>query len=197
MAAMGGFVLVEGERDPDRAARVGGLVSRAAPAAEVRAVQTGSRVGSGRSAGTSSLAGPPWLQRMGDEDDMCCLAIVDPALPAPEQLAEIAGRSLELGWVATLVGRKLYAFPAGFGKERAATFVAEKVAKEAGAAPRRLAAGDTEHDRLMLADADLAWVPAGSDLAACADGEFTVTSQPGHAAAAQITQGWLDACAAR
>ncbi len=197
IAANGGVVLVDGEPDPEWAARIGGLVSRAAPAAEVRAVLTGSLAGSGRSAGTSSVAGPPWLQRMADEDDMCCLAIVDPALLAPEQLAEIAGRCLELGWEASLVGRKLYAFPAGFGKERAATFVAEKVAKQAGAAPRRLAAGDTEHDKLMLADADLAWVPAGSDLAACPGGEFVVTSQPGHAAAAQITQGWLDACAAR
>ena len=197
IAANGGVVLVDGEPDPEWAARIAGLVSRAAPAAEVRAVLTGSRVGSGRSAGASSVAGPPWLQRMGDEDDMCCLAIVEPALLAAGQLGEITDGCLELGWEASLVGRKLYAFPAGFGKERAATFVAEKVAKQAGAAPRRLAAGDTEHDRLMLADADLAWVPAGSDLATCAGGEFVVTSQPGHAAAAQITQGWLDACAAR
>src|SRR5260370_38155690 len=95
------------------------------------------------------------------EDEMCCLAMVDPALPAPEQVAEIAGRCLELGWEASLVGRKLYAFPAGFGKERGATFVAEKVARRAGAVPRRLAAGDPGHDRLMLAAADLPRGPAG------------------------------------
>ena len=197
IAANGGVVLIDGEPDPEWAARIAGLVARAAPAGEIRAVLTGFRAGPGGSTGTGGSAGPPWLQRLGDEDDMCCLAIVEPPLLAAGQLAEIAGRCLELGWEASLVGRKLYAFPAGFGKEHAATFMAEKVARQAGAAPRRLAAGDTEHDRLMLADADLAWVPAGSDLAACADGEFIVTSQPGHAAAAQITKGWLDACVAR
>jgi hypothetical protein len=200
IAANGGVVLVDGEPDPEWAARIAGLVSRAAPAAEVRAVLTDSRAGrrgSAATGGSGGSAGPPWLQRLGDEDDMCCLAIVDPALLPAVQLAEIARRCLELGWLASLIGRKLYAFPAGFGKEQAAAFVAEKVAKEAGAAPRRLAAGDTEHDRHMLADADLAWVPAGSDLAARAGREFVVTSQPGHAAAAQITQDWLGACAAR
>ncbi len=197
IAANGGVVLVGGEPDPEWAARIAGLVSRAAPAAGARAVLTDSRAGRRGSAATGGSAGPPWLQRLGDEDDMCCLAIVDPALLPAGQLAEIARHSLELGWQASLIGRKLYAFPAGFGKEQAAAFVAEKVAKEAGATPRRLAAGDTEHDRLMLADADLAWVPVGSELAARAGGEFVVTSQPGHAAAAQITQDWLDACAAR
>jgi hydroxymethylpyrimidine pyrophosphatase-like HAD family hydrolase len=200
IAANGGVVLVDGEPDPEWASRIGGLVSRAAPAAEVRAVLTDSRAGrrgSAATGGSGGSVGPPWLQRLGDEDDMCCLAIVDPALLPAGQLAEIARRCLELGWQASLIDRKLYAFPAGFGKEQAAAFVAEKVAKEARATPRRLAAGDTEHDRLMLADADLAWVPAGSDLAARAGREFVVTSQPGHAAAAQITQDWLDACAAR
>jgi hypothetical protein len=214
IAANGGVVLVDGAPDPAWAARIADLVSRAAPAAEVRAVLTGSRGGCSGSAatigpagdsagtcgdpgGTGGTGGPPWLQRMGDEDDMCCLAIVDPALLPPGQLAEIADRCLELGWEASLVGRKLYAFPAGFGKEHAAAFVAEKVAAQAGAAPLRLAAGDTEHDRLMLADAEQAWVPAGSDLAASPDGKFVVTSNPGHAAAAQITQAWLDTCAAR
>jgi hydroxymethylpyrimidine pyrophosphatase-like HAD family hydrolase len=195
IAANGGVVLVDGEPDPGWAARSAGLLSRAAPAAEVRAVLTGSRGGACRSAATSVATVPPWLQRLGDEDDMCCLAIVDPELLAAGQLAEIAGRCLELGWEVSLVGRKLYAFPAGFGKEHAAAFVAERVARDAGAAPLRLAAGDTEHDRLMLADADRAWVPAGSDLAACAGADFVITSQPGHAAAAQITQDWLAACA--
>jgi hypothetical protein len=137
---------------------------------------------------------PAWLQRAGDEDNMCCLAIVDPALLPAGEFAAIAGRCLELGWEASLVGRKLYAFPAGFGKEHAAAFVAGKVARDAGAEPLLLAAGDTEHDRVMLADADRAWVPAGSDLAACAAGEFVVTDEPGHAAAAQITRDWLSAC---
>lgn len=199
IVANGGVVLVDGEPDREWAARIAGVVSRAAPAGEVRAVLSGSRAGLGGSAGiggSGGVAGPRWLVRMGDEDDLCCLAIVEPGLLAPGELAWIAGRCLELGWKASLIGRKLYAFPSGFGKEHAAAFVAEKVARETGAVPRRLAAGDTAHDRLMLAAADQAWVPAGSDLAACAGGEFVVTSNPGHAAAAQITRDWLDACAA-
>jgi len=197
IAANGGIVLIDGQADPDWAARIRGLVARAAPAAEVRAVLTGSRPGCWGLAGTGGSAGPPWLQRMSDEDDMCCLAIVDTELLLAGEFAEIASRCSELGWEASLVGRKLYAFPAGFGKEHAAAFVAEKVAGDAGAEPMRLAGGDTEHDRLMLAEADRAWVPARSDLAACPAGEFVVTSQPGHAAAAQITREWLQACCGR
>jgi hydroxymethylpyrimidine pyrophosphatase-like HAD family hydrolase len=210
IAANGGVVLVDGEPDPEWAERIADLVSRTAPAAEVRAVLVGAisssagsagsvvrGVGGGCAAADCTTARPPWLVRMGDEDDLCCVAIVEPALLPPGELTQIAGRCLELGWEASLVGRKLYAFPAGFGKEQAAAFVAEKVAREAGGEPLRLAAGDTEHDRLMLAGADLAWVPAGSELAAaCRAGEFVVTEQPGHAAAAQITQDWLNACLA-
>jgi hypothetical protein len=186
IAANGGVVLVDGVADPRWAARTGRLVSLAAPAAQVRAVLAG---GHGRA------GGPQWLVRMGDPDDMCCLAIVDPALIDAEQFAAVELRCHDLGWEASLVGSKLYAFPAGFGKEHAATFVADMVAHETGGEPRRLAAGDTEHDRLMLADADVAWVPARSELAAARrDGQFTVTDEPGHAAAAQITGEWVDAC---
>ncbi len=47
----------------------------------------------------------------------------------------------------------------------------------------------------MLADADLAWVPAGSELASASpDPAFVITRQPGHAAAAQITSEWLRHC---
>jgi len=42
----------------------------------------------------------------------------------------------------------------------------------------------------------VAWVPAGSELAAHADGEFVVTRRPGHAAAAQIASEWLTICLA-
>jgi hypothetical protein len=189
IAANGGVVLVDGTADPRWAARTGRLVSRAAPAAQVRAVLACGHGGHGRA------GGPPWLVRMGDPDDMCCLAIVDPALIDAEQFAAVASRCHDLGWEASLVGRKLYAFPAGFGKEHAAAFVADMVARETGGEPRRLAAGDTEYDRLMLADAAVAWVPARSELAAARrDGQFTVTDEPGHAAAAQITREWLDAC---
>jgi hypothetical protein len=194
IAANGGVVLVDGVADPQWAARTGRLVSRAAPAAQVRAVLAGDWGGSGGAGSCGAAggaAGPRWLRRMGDEDVMCCLAIVDPALLDAEQAADVAGRCRELGWEASLTGRKLYAFPAGFGKEHAAAFVAGKVARETGVWPRRLAAGDTEHDRVMLSDADVAWVPARSELARCANGEFAVTDHPGHAAAAQITREWL------
>jgi hypothetical protein len=200
IAANGGVVLVDGVADRRWAARTGRLVSRAAPAAQVRAVLAGGADapggsgGAGGSGGHGGGGGPPWLVRIGDPDAMCCLAIVDPALIDAEQLAAVASQCHDLGWEASLTGRKLYAFPAGFGKEHAAAFVADRVAQETGGEPRRLGAGDTEHDRLMLADADVAWVPAGSELAGRANGEFAVTGQPGHAAAAQITREWLDAC---
>jgi len=187
IAANGGVVLVDGVPDPQWAARIRRLLARAAPAARVRAL----------------LAGAPWLARMGDEDEMCALAIVDESRLAPEQLAAIADRCGELGWAASLIGRKLYAFPAGFGKEHAAAYVSEQVAAEAGTAPLRLAAGDTEHDRLMLAEADQAWVPAGSELARSVAGggagisRARITRQPGHAAAAQITRDWLATCLGR
>ena len=187
IAANGGVVLVDGAADPQWAARTRRLVSRAAPAAQVRAVLAGS------SAVAGSVA--PWLVRMGDSDDMCCLAIVDPALMGAERVSDVVSRCHDLGWEASLVGRKLYAFPAGLGKEHAAAFVAGKVARETGVVPRRFAAGDTEHDRLMLADADVAWVPAGCELAAARRArQFKVTEQPGHAAAAQIAREWVREC---
>ena len=187
IAANGGVVLVDGAPDPRWAARIRRLLARAAPAARVRPL----------------FAGAPWLARMGDEDEMCVLAIIDESLLKPEELGTIAGRCAELGWEASLIGRKLYAFPAGFGKEHAAAYVAEQVAADTGAAPLRLAAGDTEHDRLMLAEADQAWVPAGSELArsvagrGAGMGRARITRQPGHAAAAQITGDWLATCLSR
>jgi hydroxymethylpyrimidine pyrophosphatase-like HAD family hydrolase len=134
---------------------------------------------------------------MGDTDDMCCMAIVDLDVFSAGELAAVARRCGDLGWETSLIGRKLYAFPVGFGKEHAAAYVAERISALAGAAPVRLAAGDTEHDRRMLADADHAWVPAGSELAlSAADSGFVTTREPGHAAAAQITADWLAQCRA-
>jgi hydroxymethylpyrimidine pyrophosphatase-like HAD family hydrolase len=196
IASNGGVVLIDGVLDPGWEARVKRLLAAAAPAEVVREVLAGSdRPGGSRTVGEAAA---PWLVRMGDSDDMCCMAIVELALLEREEYTAIADRCGELGWEASLVGRKLYAFPAGFGKEHAAAYVAERMAALAGAAPHRLAAGDTEHDRLMLTDADLAWVPAGSELAvASPDPVFVVTDQPGHAAAAQITRQWLRYCRTR
>jgi hypothetical protein len=209
IAANGGVILIDGVPEPRWEARTKRLLAAAAPAEVVRGVLAGSgaalgslgslgprgSLGSGRGAsGSAAYRGPPWLVRMGDADNMCCMAIVDLALFGADEYAAIVHRCGELGWEASLVARKLYAFPAGFGKEHAAEHVAERVAALAGAAPRRLAAGDTEHDRRMLADADLAWVPAGSELAAAGGPDLVITRQPGHAAAAQITSEWLRHC---
>jgi hypothetical protein len=197
IAANGGVVLIDGVPDPAWEARTKQLLAAVAQAEVVRGVLSGAAGPSGGGDGGAADAAPPWLVRMGDAVDMCCMAIVDLGLFDPEDYAATADRCLELGWEASLVGRKLYAFPGGFGKEHAAAYVAERVAALAGAVPRRLAAGDTEHDRHMLADADLAWVPAGSDLAAASpDPDFVITRQPGHAAAAQITSEWLQVCGA-
>lgn len=182
IAANGGVLLIDGQPDPQWSAHVRGRLAGIARAATVRALIAG-------------LAGSPWLERLGEEDDLCVLAIVDPEKLESDQLAAIGDRCAGLGWQASLIGRKLYAFPAGLGKERAAVFVADRIAGQAGAAPRWLAAGDTEHDRLMLAAADRAWTPAGSDLAQRSPDGITITSLPGHAGAAQITREWLEACA--
>ena len=191
IAANGGVVLIDGVPDPNWATKIGHLLAAAAPAATVRAVlagQDGTTV-PGRS------GRPAWLVRKGDADDMCALAIVDVAAFSQAEFGPIAHRCGELGWEASLIGRKLYAFPIGFGKEHAAVYVAERVAALSGVSPERLAAGDTEHDRRMLADADHAWVPAGSELAATSpDGGFLITREPGHAAAAQIASDWLAHC---
>lgn len=184
IAANGGVVLVDGAPDEGWAARTERLLAAAAPAAAVRAA-------------LAVKDKPGWLIRMGDADDMCCMAVVDLGVFGENELAVIARRCGELGWEASLIGRKLYAFPAGFGKEHATAYVTQRVAALAGATPLRLAAGDTEHDRRMLADADHAWVPAGSELARSAAGEgFATSREPGHAAAAQITADWLARCRA-
>ena len=192
IAANGGVVLDGGVPDAGWAARTAQLLARSAPAADLRTTLA-------RCARAVGRAGTSWLERFGDNDDMCCEAIVRPELLGTERFASLAGRCAELGWQASLTGRKLYAFPTGFGKEHAAAFVAGKVARDAGTEPLRLAAGDAEHDRYMLAGADLAWVPAGSELARAwpeADhgGDVAVTCRPGHAAAAQIAGEWLEIC---
>ncbi len=193
IAANGGVVLIDGAPDRGWAARTGKLLAAVAPAAVVRAVLAGPSwpaAGRGRDR-------PGWLVRMGDTDDMCCMAIVDLDVFSDDGFAAIARRCGELGWDASLIGRKLYAFPAGFGKEHAAAYVADRISALAGAAPVRLAAGDTEHDRAMLAAADHAWVPAGSGLAASSQvSGFAITRRPGHCAAAEITAAWLARCRA-
>lgn len=181
IAANGGVVLVDGRPDPDWFARVREGLAGAASAPVVRALLAG-------------FAGAPWLERLGEEDELCCLAIVNPQKLEADQLAAIGASCQDLGWRASVIGRKLYVFPASLGKERAATFVAERVAADASASPRRLAAGDTEHDRPMLMAADLAWAPAGSDLAQGDPGGIRITRLPGHSAAAQITREWLEYC---
>jgi hypothetical protein len=196
IAANGGVVLIDGLPDPGWDERIKRLLAAAAPAEVVRGVLSGGAGPAKDGAhGGDAGAAPTWLVRMGDADDMCCMAIVDLGLFDSREHASIADRCRELGWEASLVGRKLYAFPAGFGKEHAAAYVTERVASLAGAAPLRVAAGDTDHDRRMLADADLAWVPARSELAAVSpEPDFVITRQPGHAAAAEITSAWLRYC---
>lgn len=181
IAANGGVVLVDGQPDPAWAARTRRELAEVAPVSAVQTLLAG-------------FDGSPWLQRAGAADDMSGFAIVEPAKLPVEVLAVIAASSLRLGWRTSLIGRKLYLFPAGFGKELAAAFVADRVAEQAGLQPLRLAAGDAEHDRSMLAEADLAWTPAGSDLARGNPAKARVTRLPGHAAAAQITEEWLELC---
>ncbi|HEX9034737.1 MAG TPA: hypothetical protein VF834_23070, partial [Streptosporangiaceae bacterium] len=147
IAANGGVVLVDGVPDPDWSERIARKLAGVAPAAAVRALLAG-------------FAGSPWLERLGEDDELCCVAIVDRGKLCSGDLDAIAAGCRDLGWRASLIGRKLYVFPAGLGKERAAAFVAERIAGQSGAMPRWLAAGDTEHDQPMLMAADVAWAPA-------------------------------------
>jgi hypothetical protein len=181
IAANGGVVLVDGDPDPAWSGRTRRELAEAAPADAAAAL-------------LASFAGSSWLLRSGVIDEMSCFAIVDPAKLPADVLAVIADRSLAMGWRTSLIGRKLHLFPAGFGKERAAVYVAERVAEQSGLPPLRLAAGDAEHDRSMLAAADHAWTPAGSDIARDHPGQARITRLPGHAAAAQITREWLEIC---
>jgi hydroxymethylpyrimidine pyrophosphatase-like HAD family hydrolase len=190
IAANGGMVLCGAEPDPEWSALIARLLATVAPVAQVRAVIADSAAASARH-GTAT-----WLQRFGGDDEMCCVATIDRQQLDDQLFADLAAQSGWLGWRVSLTGRKLYAFPAGFGKEHAAEYVADKVARETGSTPLVLAAGDAEHDRLMLAGADLAWVPAGSELAERPDREFAITKRPGHAAAAQIASEWLTICLA-
>ena len=190
IAANGGVVLCGAEPDPEWTALIARLLATVAPAAQVRAVIADCAAASVRQGGSA------WLRQFGDDDEMCCVASIDRQRLDDQLFADLAAQCGTLGWRVSLTGRKLYAFPAGFGKEHAAAYVADKVARETGARPLLLAAGDAEHDRMMLASADLAWVPAGSELAARADKEFVVTKRPGHAAAAQIASEWLTICLA-
>lgn len=182
IAANGGTVLIDGEPDAGWAARMHRALVSVAPLSAAQELLAG-------------LAGSPWLLHTRHPDDLFSLAIVDPAALRSDELGAVSRACAAMGWRASLHGRKLYLLPAVLRKESAAAFVADRIAAAAGTAPRRFAAGDTLLDEAMLDAADLAWIPAGSELARHRhDGsKARVTRLPGHAAAAQITREWLDA----
>jgi hypothetical protein len=120
-------------------------------------------------------------------------AIVDPQAVKPVVLQQIQAAAAELDWRMSARGRKLYLLPAGLTKDAAASHVHQQLTAELGIAPIRFAAGDMPFDRAMLEASDRAWVPSGSELAGSADLDphLTITAEPGHAAAREITGEWL------
>jgi hypothetical protein len=99
--------------------------------------------------------------------------------------AQIAGWAAQLGWRASLQGRKLYLLPAVLDKAVAVTHVAERLA-----ADRLVAGGDSLLDAGMLWAADAAIRPAHGELHAggIAPPDCLVTRHCGAAAGDEIIE---------
>ena len=190
VAANGGVVLADGQPDLEWQARRRRTSPDAAPPSVAHRL-------------LATLAGQPWLLRFANADDVFSYAIVDPHLLDDGQFATLAAQCAKIGWRATLQGRKLYLLPPGLDKNAAADYLWERLAdgegqRLAAARPLRLAAGDTPFDLELLRAAEVAWVPAGSRLAASADQlppTARITPLPGHQGAAHIVGEWA-ACVA-
>ena len=146
IAANGGHLLVDGEPDPQWAARVAARVADGcAPLAEV--VELARR-----------LAADGWARLLRVADDLFVYLVAHTREDVPD-LTAVAGELSAAGWSLSVQGRKVYLTPSVLTKQDA---VAE-VARRAGT-DRLLAAGDSVLDLPMLAAADRAVRPAHGEL---------------------------------
>ncbi len=196
VVASGGVVLVDGVPDPAWSDVVAArLAEHASPLAEIRELFAG-------------WGDRPWLLRHKDADELFVVAMVEAEHLDEAHLAEVTEACVALGWRAVHQGRKLYVLPTGLDKAAAVTYVtdlaidsrsaAERVTSDGdGGRPRVLAAGDTLLDWEMLCAADLAWMPAGSELdrLGMSAPHVTRTRESGLAAAEQIVADCLRSAA--
>ena len=150
ICANGAIVLHEGREDPAWAREAARVCGACASPAEVE--------------GALALAlGTPrpesWLLRMRRCEDRFLYAICDLARTPPDARDQAQAAVAELGWEATLHGRKLYVLPAALTKVACVRHLQERLARA-----DLLAAGDSLLDATLLAAADVAWAPRDSEL---------------------------------
>jgi phosphoserine phosphatase len=169
----GGVLLRDGAIDEEWRSRVSLAVDeRSAPLAEVEALLL-------------EAAASPFVLRVHRAEDLFVYAIVDREIIPESWLHDFSARCRELGWTVSLQGRKLYSVPVAVTKAAAVTELRRRLGAETV-----IAAGDSELDRAMLAEADIAFRPAHGELDDAGYGapNLTVTDARGVLAGEEILE---------
>lgn len=100
------------------------------------------------------------IERLLYVDDLFALFLIHPKAFSDRMLESITQEFAEIGWVASLQGKKLYLIPESVSKERGAKYVMDHLLSEWKVA----AAGDSLLDAGMLEIADYAFRPPHGEL---------------------------------
>ncbi|GAA4264687.1 HAD family hydrolase [Frondihabitans peucedani] len=133
-----------------------------------------------------------WVLRVHDAESLFLYAIVDRDILPADDLAALSERCVELGWVVSVQGRKLYCVPTTIDKRSAVAEIASRTG-----ADTVLALGDSLLDEGMLTGADLAFRPAHGELhdVGFTASHLTVTSSRGVLAGEEMLLGIEDVIA--
>ncbi len=133
VCANGGVLLVDGERDPQWDAWVHGLLTAAAPVAEVRAV-------------LDRFAAEPWVRLVRTAEELFVYLVALSREEFPDGWLQALAADLEpRGWRVSVQGRKAYAVPSGLTKAAAVRRLADLLGADV-----LLAAGDSLLDAPLL-----------------------------------------------
>lgn len=146
VAANGGVLLVDGQRDDAWTAFVAAALRESAPLAQVHARLL-------------EMCRPEWTQALRIAEDLFCYAVVDRSALPEAFLSEVTAWAAERGWRTSLQGRKLYWVPAALTKSAAVSEIARRTR-----AHDVLAAGDSLLDIDLLERADAGIHPAHGEI---------------------------------
>ena len=175
IAANGGFLLVEGQADPDWSAQVAETLAGSAEPLPV--VWEHLR----------RVCDPAWTRNLRQAEELFAYVVVERALLPQGFANELAVWAAERGWGTSLQGRKLYLVPHALTKGAAVAEVARRVG-----ADQTLAAGDSLLDAEMLVAATWCVRPGHGELAEThwGAGHVSTTARTGVLAGEDIAA-WL------
>jgi hydroxymethylpyrimidine pyrophosphatase-like HAD family hydrolase len=143
----GGVLLNDGAIDEEWRSRVSRAVAeQSSPLEQIEALLV-------------DAAATPFVLRVHRAEELFVYAIVDREIIPEHWLHDFSAACRELGWTVSLQGRKLYSVPVAVTKAAAVSELRRRLGVDTV-----IAAGDSELDRGMLAEADIAFRPAHGEL---------------------------------